>query len=144
MGCDLRDRPRRSGRRQLRGAAAADHEPLLDDMRQDALRRAHLGDLDPAKLSPEVTWHAHQPTVTSPDPEVQRLERRLAVRYRCRAGRLRAPGVASVHRERQGFPAREGREPAGPRQPCAAQRRDSPESPCQYWRRSRQPYALLL
>jgi len=59
MGCDLRDRPRRSGRRQLRGAAAADHEPLLDGMRQDALRRAHLGDLDPAKLSPEEPRSAY-------------------------------------------------------------------------------------
>jgi hypothetical protein len=45
MGRDVRERPGRPGRCQLKVAASADHEPLLDRMRQDALRRAGLGNL---------------------------------------------------------------------------------------------------
>jgi len=36
---------------QLVRVVASTFQVLLDGMRQDALRRAHLGDLDPAKLS---------------------------------------------------------------------------------------------
>lgn len=40
MGRSVRDRPGRPGRRQLQLATYADHEPLLNRVRKDALRLA--------------------------------------------------------------------------------------------------------